>query len=93
MNMNWAETENNLRSKPKSEVKYAWVIEHGLSTAGSPLYFNGFENVAGVKLARWVSNHQKAVRFQREIDARLVLPGLALDDEIVHRICEHGWDY
>lgn len=68
-------------------TRFAWVIEHGNSTAAEPDYFAGFD---AFKHFKWTRNHLDAVRFLREQDATAVARGDRLGDQ--HRVCEHGWD-
>jgi hypothetical protein len=67
-------------------TKFAWVIEHGNSTAAEPHYFAGFD---GFSAFRWSRDHAEAVRFSRERDAAAVARGDRFGDR--HRVCEHGW--
>lgn len=69
------------------KTSYAWVIEHGNSSAAEPQYFAGFD---AFNHFRWSRNHLDAVRFSREQDAGTVARGDRFGER--HRVCEHGWD-
>ena len=75
----------NRRSVPPAGrgLESGWLIEHGTSPAYAPRYWCGAHG--------WTTDNLKAVRFAREIDARLQAE--AMDDGVPdnYRIAEHGW--
>ena len=61
-----------------------WVVEHGDSEVGTPMYLAGFNPVT------WSHAHLDAIRFARKQDAAKACPD-PTDPECVHRIYEHEW--
>jgi hypothetical protein len=62
-----------------------WVIEHRESDPSAPLYLTVYS-----ERWDWTKNHMLAIRFAREVDARIVaevIHGRAHS----HRFCEHQW--
>ena len=64
-------------------TEFAWVIEHRLSPTSAPNYWAG---------NRWSTDHMRAVRFARKVDAEAVRNGFDDEYALGHRLAEHGWD-
>lgn len=80
--------QEKTRKRHMSHVKETgWVIEHEGSQPSAPLYFCGFRG----DVSQWSHNSLCAVRFSREEDAKLMLPGFPLNNSREHRIREHEW--
>jgi hypothetical protein len=69
-------------------METGWVIESCESQPYAPLYWTGGYYNHG--LGTWSCDHNAAVRFARERDARQVLE--ASRDVMEHRVAEHIWD-
>ena len=62
-------------------TEFAWLIE--VNGEYGPIYWDG---------GNWSSNHMRAVRFVRSIDADRVMINLSDADRIAGmRSVEHGW--
>ena len=63
----------------------AWLIERRVPTeTDGPRYLMGFRQGYG---AMWTTDHDVAVRFSREVDARRIAENL----ECASRAVEHKW--
>lgn len=67
-------------------MTFSWVIEHRRSPVSAPEYWAG---------NGWDSDHMRAIRYARKLDAERSAAGFDEDDplpaETPHRIAEHGW--
>ena len=65
-----------------SVTTFAWVIE--APTATVPLYWDGGD---------WSSNHHRAIRYARQVDAERAMINLTDGDGRVDgmKAAEHGW--
>ena len=69
-------------------TEYAWVIERGESDPSAPKYWAAGSWEPSNSYA-WTSNHEEAIRFAREIDARRVAERIMKGMDV--RVCEHAW--
>lgn len=69
-------------------TEFAWLIEDAESEVANPRYWMG--GIEGECI--WTTDHEKAVRFARRIDAHRVGLGVLIGCVRGIRVCEHGWD-
>lgn len=73
----------------------SWLIERGDSPPANPRYWCvgifGSKDAHPARSSSWTENHEHAIRFSREVDARRVADRMMTGHDIPVRVCQHIW--